>query len=183
MLCRGFGGVFFHGCTDYCARIALLQRRQDAFFFRIPILFLFPLDGFCHGWDGTPTVIGDDLPVGAEGMRLHLGNDFCCVILKSGVEGGQQPSCHQIIQGTFILRKLGRVHSNGSGNQCMVVCHLGGIHGSLAYGQLPTRQSPWDKGLICFRQQLHGGNDLRNHVRRKIAAIRPGIGKRLSLFV
>ena len=100
-----------------------------------------------------------------------------------GVEGGQHPAGDQVVELLFIRREALRVDALRRGDDGMVVGDLGFIHRALGDGELPAGERMRHQGLIGCGQQLHRLHDAGHHVRRKIPAVRTGIGDGLAGFV
>ena len=65
----------------------------------------------------------------------------------------------------------------------MVIRHFSLVDGASAHRQFPAGKRSGNIFLIGFRQQLHGLDHPRNHVRRQEPAVRTWIGQRLMFLV
>ena len=130
-----------------------------------------------------PSVRHDHLAVGPEPVFLHLGDDLCGVIVARRIECRQQAPGHHIVQFPLVFAEFCGFCLLCRRDDGVVVGHLRSINGTFRYRQFTVPQGARYKLLIALRQHLHGLYHPRNHIRRQIPAVGPGIGQRLVRFI
>ena len=93
----------------------------------------------------------------------------------------QQPSANQIINFSFLCRKVRAARIRSGWNDCMVITHLGIVNVTPAQW---TFTSPGREMLAILRLQLPNNRWKRsNHILRQMAAVGSRITNQLVLFI
>ena len=171
MRSRRLGGFLFHSCLFNLSHVAFLQQGQ-CFLFLLSPIHLFPAK------------IAYRASRRLEQIFPTCRNYLNRIVYHGRIKGCDSTSGDQVIHlfqigWQFIYRRCLR-----SGNNGMVIAHLGIIKDAFGEGQLTVLPgNPIHKRLV-FRRQLHQrllGS--RQHIHRQIPAVRTGIGNCLPLFI
>ncbi len=143
--------------------------------------------------DAAPARNQHHLPAGAEHVRAsrlgpggaHRRFDAGVLEHRLGVENGQEPAHHQVVDPQVVLVHLvDRVTLGAGGDDRVVVGDLGVVDDAAEGQQIEAEDVPRGCGVFAaFADQRGDRLDLGDHVLGQVARVGPGVGQRLVLLV